>query len=90
MQRDYPREWPRLAALGLFELLFHLLAVTEAWLILSVIGGRAPTPLDAFVFEAANRFVNVVFKFVAAAVRRRRGRRGECSPTCSRSARRRA
>ena len=64
MQRDYPREWPRLAALGLFELLFHLLAVTEAWLILSVIGGRAPTPLDAFVFEAANRFVNVVFKFV--------------------------
>ena len=64
MQRDYPRDGPRLAVLGLFELLFHVLAVTEAWLILSVIGGRAPTPLDAFVFEAANRFVNVVFKFV--------------------------
>ncbi len=64
MQRDYPRDGRRLAALGLFELLFHVLAVTEAWLILSVIGGRAPTPLDAFVFEAANRFVNVVFKFV--------------------------
>ena len=64
MQRDYPRDGRRLAALGLFELVFHVLAVTEAWLILSIIGGRAPTPLEAFVFEAANRFVNVVFKFV--------------------------
>ena len=46
------------------EMSFHALAVTEAFVVLSVIGARAPTLVEVFVFEAANRFVNIVFKVV--------------------------
>ena len=64
LHRDYPRDWRRVLVLGLLEVTFPLLAMVEAWVVLSVIGGRAPTLIEVFVFEAANRFINVVFKFV--------------------------
>ena len=64
LHRDYPRDWRRVRVLGLLELTFPLLAMVEAWVVLSVVAGRVPTVVEAYVFEAANRFINVVFKFV--------------------------
>ncbi len=61
---DYPRTWSRVLPVAALELSFHVLAVTEVFVVLSVIGQRAPTLLEVFVFEAANRIVNVVFKVV--------------------------
>ena len=62
--RDYPRTWPRVLLVTVLEMSFHVLAVMEAFVVLSAIGGRAPTLMEVFVFEAANRFVTVVFKVV--------------------------
>ncbi len=64
IHRDYPRTWSRLLLVTALELSFHVLAVAEAFAVLSVIAERAPTIMEVFVFEAANRFVNVVFKAV--------------------------
>ena len=64
IHRGYPRAWPRVLVVAALELSFHVLAVTEAFVVLSAIGARAPTLVEAFVFEAANRFVNVIFKMV--------------------------
>ena len=64
VHRDYPRTWPRVLLVTALELSFHALAVLEAFVVLSAIGERAPTLPEVFVFEAANRFVNVVFKMV--------------------------
>ena len=64
IHRDYPRTWPRVLLVASLEMSFHALAVTEAFVVLSVIGARAPTLVEVFVFEAANRFVNVIFKVV--------------------------
>ena len=64
VHRDYPRTWPRVLWVASLEMSFHVLAVTEAFVVLSVIGARAPTLVEVFVFEAANRFVNVIFKVV--------------------------
>lgn len=64
IQRDYPRDWSQTMFVAVFHTAFHLLAVVEIYLVLSFIGERPPTLIDAFVFEAANRFINVVFKFV--------------------------
>ncbi|MXY25120.1 MAG: DUF2064 domain-containing protein [Acidobacteria bacterium] len=64
LHRDYPRDWRRVLLLGGLEVTFPLLSMVEVWVVLSIIGGRPPTLVEAFVFEAANRFVNVVFKFV--------------------------
>ena len=60
----YPRDWSRLLPVATLELLFHLFAILEIFLVLSLISGQQPTILDAFVFESTNRFIAVVFKFV--------------------------
>lgn len=60
----YPREWSRLFPLAVLELSFHVFAVLEIYLVLSIISGHQPTLLDAFVFESTNRFIAVAFKFV--------------------------
>ena len=64
VQRDYPRTWSRVLPLAALEMSFHVLAVTEVFVVLAAISGRTPTLVEAFVFEAANRIVNVVFKVV--------------------------
>ena len=60
----YPRDWPRVLTVATLELSFHLFAILEIFLVLSLISGHQPTVLDAFVFESTNRFIAVVFKFV--------------------------
>jgi hypothetical protein len=57
-------QWPvgRLLRVVSWEALFHVLAVTEVWLVLRRL---APVTIaDAFVMEAVGRFVTVAFKFV--------------------------
>ena len=47
------------------DFLFHALAVLEAYLALKwLLGTASPTLREAFLFEALNRVVTVVFKFV--------------------------
>lgn len=64
IHRGYPRTGSRVLLVALLEMTFHVLAVAEVFLVLSAISGRAPTLVEAFVFETANRIVNVVFKVV--------------------------
>lgn len=64
VHRNYPRTWPRALPVAALEMSFHVLAVAEVFVVLSAISGRTPTLVEAFVFEAANRIVNVVFKMV--------------------------
>ncbi len=49
------------------EAVFHLLGVVETWLTLDLLG-FTPTLISAFVLEATNRAVNMVFSFVPARV----------------------
>jgi hypothetical protein len=59
--------WPlaRLLALAAWEAGFHVAAVAEVWVILRAIPGVSEFTLaDAFVLEAAGRFITVAFKFV--------------------------
>ena len=60
----YPHEWSRLLPVAALELAFHVLAVAETLLVLSLISGRPPTLLEAFLFESTNRIVSAAFKFV--------------------------
>ena len=60
----YPREWSRLLPVAALELAFHVLAITEIFLVLSLITGQPPTLLEAFLFESTNRVVGAAFKFV--------------------------
>ena len=60
----YPRTWSGLLPVALLELAFHACAVVEIFLVLSLIGPRQPTLLDAFVLESTNRLIAVVFRFV--------------------------
>ena len=60
----YPRDWGRLLPVAALELTFHLFAILEIYLVLSVVSGLRPTILDAFVFESTNRLIAIVFKFV--------------------------
>jgi hypothetical protein len=47
------------------DVLFHALAVLEAFLTLQwLLGDRSPTLADAMMFESLNRVITVVFKFV--------------------------
>ena len=64
MHHDYPRDWSRVVVVAALHFSFHLLAIIEVFLVLSLISDRPPTVIDAFVLEAVNRFINVVFKFV--------------------------
>jgi len=64
VQRDYPREWKKIFLVAFLEFLFHALAILEVRLVLGLIADRPPTLVELFAFEAANRFINVVFRFV--------------------------
>ena len=60
-------QWPigRLLHVVSWEAVFHVLAVTEVWLVLRLLpGGREIALGDAFLMESAGRFVTVAFKFV--------------------------
>jgi hypothetical protein len=46
------------------ETMFHVLGVLEVYLTWWLIQGTAPTMMTAFIFEGANRLVQVLFKFV--------------------------
>ncbi|HTM03042.1 MAG TPA: lysylphosphatidylglycerol synthase transmembrane domain-containing protein [Vicinamibacterales bacterium] len=47
------------------DLVFHALAVLEAFLALRwLLGAASPSPLQALLFEALNRVITVLFKFV--------------------------
>ena len=61
---DYPRDWRRLLGVAALECGFHLLAVAEIAVMLDLLSDRPVTLADALVFEAANRLITVVFKFV--------------------------
>ena len=60
----YPRRRARLLPLALLETSFHAAGVAEIYVTLALIHGTAPTWLDAFLLESANRFITVAFKFV--------------------------
>ncbi len=64
VHRDYPRGWRRLLGVTALECAFHVLAVAEVAVMLNLLSDRPVTLADALVFEAANRFITVVFKFV--------------------------
>lgn len=51
----------------LYDVLFHLLGVLETWLTLVMLGFKTSV-LVAFLFEATNRAVNLVFSFVPGRV----------------------
>lgn len=53
----------RLPAIVAYELLFHVAAVAESYLVLSWLGAPV-TLVSAFVVEAVNRIINVIFRFV--------------------------
>ena len=60
-------QWPlsRISHVVAWEVLFHVLAIAEVWLVLRLLpGGELITFVDAFVMESAGRFVTVAFKFV--------------------------
>jgi len=61
---DVPR-WPinRIARVSLWEIAFHVGAVTEVWLVLRLLVPQVAVA-DAFLLESAGRFVTVAFKFV--------------------------
>jgi len=55
----------RLWRVFVLDLLFHALAVVEVFVTLQwLLGNRSPTFVQAIVFEALNRVVTAVFKFV--------------------------
>jgi glycosyltransferase 2 family protein len=55
----------RLWRVLVLDFVFHALAVLEAYLALNwLLGSASPTLREAFLFEALNRVVTVVFKFV--------------------------
>jgi hypothetical protein len=59
---DHPA---RLAQVFSLQLVYHLLAVVEAYLTLQWVSATVrPTAVQAVVFETVNRFTTVVFKFV--------------------------
>ena len=64
VHRDYPRDGRRLLGVTALEFGFHLLAVAEVAVMLNLLVDRPVTLADALVFEAANRIITVVFKFV--------------------------
>ena len=58
-------QWPlaRIAHVGMWEAAFHVGAVAEVWLVLSLLIPDI-TLSEAFLFESGGRFVTVAFKFV--------------------------
>lgn len=59
------RNRARLLPLAVLETVFHISGVAESYITLSLISpAHPPTWLEAFVLEAVNRFINVVFKVI--------------------------
>ncbi len=58
--------WPAraVAAVAGWQALFHVAAVAEVWLILSVLSGGRTSFADAFILETTGRLVTVLFKVV--------------------------
>lgn len=59
--------WPvgRLVHVAAWEVLFHVAAIAEVWLILRTMPAGAQISLtDAFLMETAGRFITVAFKFI--------------------------
>ena len=60
-------QWPiaRLGRVASWEVIFHIAAVAEVWLVLRLLpGGGSVTFVDAFLMESAGRFVTIAFKFI--------------------------
>ena len=60
-------QWPasRLLRVVSWEAAFHVLAVSEVWVVLRLLPGGGEIALaDAFLMESAGRFVTIAFKFV--------------------------
>ena len=56
---------PRILHVAGWEALFHVIAVTEVWMVLRLLpGGDQVTLVDAFLLESTGRFVTIAFKFV--------------------------
>ncbi|MFN0088601.1 MAG: lysylphosphatidylglycerol synthase domain-containing protein [Blastocatellia bacterium] len=63
---DFHRKRPRdFLAVCLCEAGFHLAGVAEIWITLRLIGER-PTTDAAFIFEAVNRLITILFAFIPA------------------------
>ena len=58
-------QWPasRILHVAAWQAVFHVLAVTEVWVVLRVLTGDIAI-VDAFLLESAGRFITVAFKFV--------------------------
>ena len=58
-------QWPidRLARVTAWEIVFHIAAVAEVWVVLAALLPDV-TVAEAFLLESAGRFVTVAFKFV--------------------------
>lgn len=58
--------WPAtaVAAVAGWQTLFHVAAVAEVWLLLSVLSGGRTSFTDAFILESTGRLITVVFKVV--------------------------
>jgi hypothetical protein len=58
--------WPgsAVAAVAMWQAVFHVAAVAEVWLILSVLSGGRTSLADAFVLESTGRLITVLFKVV--------------------------
>lgn len=55
----------RIARVAMWHVAFHVAAVAEVWLVLSLLpGGEVVTLVDAFLMESVGRFVTIAFKFI--------------------------
>jgi hypothetical protein len=54
----------RIGPLVALEILYHVTAVIESWVVLEWITGRAPSLLAAFLLEYVNRAITIAFQFV--------------------------
>ncbi|MEP7213939.1 MAG: lysylphosphatidylglycerol synthase domain-containing protein [Acidobacteriota bacterium] len=59
--RNYPR---RFLPIVLCDAAYHLLGITEVWLVLSRIVEGSPSLLTAFLLESVSRLLTIVFKLV--------------------------
>ena len=60
----YPRNRARLLPLAFYEAAFHVAAIAEVYIVLTLISEIPPTLIDAFVLESTNRVISAAFKFV--------------------------
>ena len=60
----YPRDRARLLPLAFYEAAFHVAAVAEVYIVLTLVSEIPPTLVDALVLESTNRVISVAFRFV--------------------------